>query len=120
VAGKHYHKNSIAAPVAIVMMLLLMASWYGEFLDVKRAFLRGEFEEGKTLYIKVPEGFRKYYPIGYVLLLLKTIYRLKQAGGSRFLEAGDYGICKHDIYKKSGPSLSLFFLKRKRIPPSNL
>jgi hypothetical protein len=29
--------------------------------------------------MEVPEGFRRYYPVGWVLLLLKTIYGLKQA-----------------------------------------
>jgi hypothetical protein len=84
VAGKHYGKTSIAAPVTsdttirIVLMLLLMASWYGELLDIKGVFLHGEFEEGKSLYMEVLEGFGKYYPTGYVLFLLKTIYGLKQ------------------------------------------
>jgi hypothetical protein len=56
-----------------------MASWYGELIDVNGAFLHGDFEEGKTLHMEVPEGFEKYYPVGFVLLLLKTIYGLKQA-----------------------------------------
>jgi hypothetical protein len=85
VAGKHYDATSIAAPVTsdttirIVLTLLLMANWCGELLDVKGAFLHGEFEEGKRLYMDVPEGFKKYYPVGVVLLLLKTLYGLKQA-----------------------------------------
>lgn len=29
--------------------------------------------------MKVPQGFEKYYPVGVVLELLKTIYGLKQA-----------------------------------------
>jgi hypothetical protein len=49
-------------------------------LDVKGVFLNGEFEEGKALHMDVPEEFKKYYPVGFVLLLLKkTIYQLKQA-----------------------------------------
>jgi hypothetical protein len=52
VAGKHYDATAIAAPVTsdttihIVLMLLLMANWYGELLDVEGAFPHGEFEEG--------------------------------------------------------------------------
>jgi hypothetical protein len=81
----HYDENSIAAPVTsdttirIVLTLLLMATWYGKLLDVKGAFLHGQFEEGKQLYMEVPEGFQQYYPMGMVLLLLKTLYGLKQA-----------------------------------------
>ncbi len=56
-----------------------MAGWYGELLDVKGAFLHGEFEEGEQLFMEIPEGFQMYYPMGMVLLLLKTIYGLKQA-----------------------------------------
>jgi hypothetical protein len=85
VAGKHYDASSIAAlgtsdtTIRIVLTLLLMANWYGELLDVKGAFLHGIFEEGERLYMDVPEGFKKYYPVGVVLLLLKTLYGLKQA-----------------------------------------
>jgi hypothetical protein len=85
IPGKHYDPNTIAAPVTsdttirIVLTLLLMAGWYGELLDVKGAFLHGEFEEGEVLYMDVPEGFKQYYPVGMVLLLLKTLYGLKQA-----------------------------------------
>jgi hypothetical protein len=85
VAGKHYEENLIAAQITsdttirIVLNILLMANWYGELLDVKGAFLHGEFEEGEALYMEVPEGFKRYYPMEFVLLLLKTIYGLKQA-----------------------------------------
>jgi hypothetical protein len=85
VAGKHYDPNSIAAPVTsdttirIVMTLFLMASWCGKLLDVKGALLQGEFETGETLFMIIPEGLAKYYPVGCVLVLLKTIYGLKQS-----------------------------------------
>jgi hypothetical protein len=85
VAGKHYNATAITASVTsdttihIVLTLLLMANWYGELLDVKGVFLHDEFEEGEKLYMQVPEEFEKYYPVGVVLLLLKTIYGLKQA-----------------------------------------
>jgi hypothetical protein len=52
ISGKHYDATSIAATVTsdmticIVLMLLLMVSWYGKLLDVKGSFLHGEFEEG--------------------------------------------------------------------------
>jgi hypothetical protein len=84
IAGKHYNATYIAAPVTSDMticigIILLMVNWYGKLLDVKGAFLHGEFEEGVALYMEVPEGSKKYYPLGWALLLLKTIYGLKQA-----------------------------------------
>ena len=57
-----------------------MAGWVGEVLDIQGAFLHGLFEDNEEHYIEVPEGFEKYYdPIEYLLLLLRTIYGLKNA-----------------------------------------
>ena len=47
-------------------------------MDIKGAFLHGQFEDGKVIYMKVPHGFGKFYP-DVVLKLKKCIYRLKQA-----------------------------------------
>ena len=61
-------------------MLRIMARWVGEILDVKKAFLHGNFDKGKNVNWKVPEGFKKYYdPMYYVLLLLQMLYGLKQS-----------------------------------------
>jgi hypothetical protein len=47
---------------------------------VKGAFLHGDFEDGRNVYMEVPEGFQQWYnPMLYVLLLLQTLYGLKQA-----------------------------------------
>ena len=57
-----------------------MAIWIGELLDVKGAFLHGDFGPNEVpILMKIPQGFEKYYPVGWVLLLKKTIYGLKQA-----------------------------------------
>ncbi len=48
-------------------------------LDVKGAFLCGNFENNEEIYMKVPQGFERFYSENAVLLLLKTIYGLKQA-----------------------------------------
>jgi hypothetical protein len=86
VDGVHYESHNISAPVTndvtirIVLVLLIMAGWVGELVDIKGAFLHGDFEEGKNVYMEVPEGFEKYYdPMYYVLLLLQTLYGLKQS-----------------------------------------
>jgi hypothetical protein len=86
VDGVHYDSHNISAPVTndvtirIVMVLMIMGGWVGELLDVKGAFLHGDFEEDRNVYMEVPEGFEKYYdPRIYVLYLLQTIYGLKQS-----------------------------------------
>ena len=69
VEGLHYDGASIAALVTngmiirIIMVLALMAGWASKIVDVKGAFLRGEFEEGaKPVYLKLPKGFERFYP----------------------------------------------------------
>jgi hypothetical protein len=61
------------------LTLLLLARWYAELIDVKGAFLHGEFDEGEILYMEIPQGFKQYYPAEFIWLLLRTIYGLKQA-----------------------------------------
>jgi hypothetical protein len=56
---------------------MIMANWQGQIVDVKCAFLHGEFKDGEVIYIKVPHGFEKFYPDDVVLKL--KIYGLKQA-----------------------------------------
>ena len=83
--GEHYKEDNKAAPVVndttfhILLILMMMAIWYAEVLDVKGAFLIGLFEDGEKIYMRVPEGLEKHYAANMVLLLLKTIYGLKQA-----------------------------------------
>ncbi len=85
VEGVHYNGTSIHAPVMnagiiqIVLILIIMANWQGQILDVKGAFLHGEFEDGEVIYMKAPYGFEKFYPDDVVLKLKKCIYGLKQA-----------------------------------------
>jgi hypothetical protein len=75
----------VAAPVTnditirIVMILMIMAMWMGELLDVKGAFLHGQFgEREKPLHMFIPQGMEQYYPLNWNLKLLKTIYGLCQ------------------------------------------
>ena len=83
--GQHYKSDETAAPVVndmtirIVLILMIMAKFCAELVDVRGAFLLGEFGQEERLYMEIPEGFEKFYPAGVVLLLLKTIYGLKQA-----------------------------------------
>lgn len=49
-------------------------------MDLKGVFLRGKFEENaQPIYMKVPQGFEKFYPTNCVLKFLKTLYCLSEA-----------------------------------------
>ena len=84
VDGEHYDKDTTAAPVVnetmirIVFIMIIMTGWYAKLLDVHGAFLHSEFEEGTQIFMEVSEGFKTFYPSDCYLLLLKTIYGLKQ------------------------------------------
>ena len=70
IEGIHYDVDTTA--------LMVMADWYAEVVDMRGVFLHGKFKEGTKMYMEVPEGFEKFYPIGCLLLLLQTFYGLKQ------------------------------------------
>ena len=114
VDGMHYDATSIAPPVTIelsvriLMVMMLMADWVGHVLDVKGAFLRGEIEPNQPpIYIKVPEGFEEFYPIGCVLLFLHTIYELKEAAMAFWKEI--LKAFKHMGYNRSKVGSCLYF-----------
>ncbi len=85
VEGQHYNGTTINSPVTnsatirIVLMLMIIASMLAHVVDVKGAFLHGEFEDREIMHMKVPQGFEKHFPEGSVLLLLKCLFGLKQA-----------------------------------------
>jgi hypothetical protein len=85
VEGVHYDGTRTHAPVTntgtirIVLILMIMANWQGQIVDVKGAFLHGEFKDSEVIYMNVPHGFEKFYPDDAVLKLKKCIYGLKQA-----------------------------------------
>jgi hypothetical protein len=68
-----------SATIRIVLMLMIMANMLAHVVDVKEAFLHGEFEDGEIIHMKVPQGFENHFPEGSVLLLKKCLYGLKQA-----------------------------------------
>jgi Reverse transcriptase (RNA-dependent DNA polymerase) len=85
VNGEHYDEDSKFAPVVsdatihIVLILIIMAGWWAELLDVHGAFLHSIFEKGWKVYMEIPQGFEKFYPKNCMLLLKKTLYGTKQA-----------------------------------------
>jgi Reverse transcriptase (RNA-dependent DNA polymerase) len=54
-------------------------------MDVNGAFLHGEFEKGRRVYLKVPECFEKFCPGNVALELKKTLYGTKQAAKAFWL-----------------------------------
>ncbi len=58
---------------------MIMASMLAHVVDVKGAFIHGEFEDGEIIQIKIPQGFEKHFPEGSVLLLSNCLYKLKQS-----------------------------------------
>ncbi len=85
VEGQHYNGTTISSPVTnsatirIVLTIMIMASMLAHVVDVKEAFLHGEFEDGEIIHMKIPQGFEKHFPVGSVLLLKKCLYGIKQA-----------------------------------------
>jgi hypothetical protein len=85
VKGQHYDGTTISSPVTnsatirIVLTFMVMAIMLAHVVDVKGAFLHGEFKDGKIIHMKVLQSFEKHFPVGSVLLLKKCLYWLKQA-----------------------------------------
>ena len=83
--GEHYDGTSIASPVTndatirITMVLMLLATWSAQIVDVKGAFLHGNLDDDEKIYMEIPEEFEDKYCVNCVLLLRRTLYDLKQA-----------------------------------------
>ena len=83
--GKDYDGNATSAPVVnnatirILLVLSILAAFDAWVVDVKGAFLKGNFKSWERVHMRIPEGMQTLQTIGWVLLLLKTIYGLKQA-----------------------------------------
>ena len=86
VPNVHYRPEWISAPVSnavtirIMLVLLLMMGGYAHIVDVCSAFLLGLFDnDEERVYVSIPKGWDKFFPANTVLLLMKTVYGLKQA-----------------------------------------
>jgi len=85
VDGSYYASNSIATPVTnpitvqIVFMLDCMNSlWTSATINVEGAFLQGCFENGKELYVEVPDGFNEWYQGDIVLHMNVLLYGISK------------------------------------------
>ncbi len=85
VEGQHYDASSISSPltngmtIKLVLTLMLASDSNAHVVDIKGAFLQGEFDDGEKIYIKIPLEFEEFYDDDTFLLLKKCLYGLKQA-----------------------------------------
>ena len=90
-AGVSYDPRDIMSPVLheitvrIMLVLMIMALWHTEIIDVKGAFLKASFDPKHKVYMESPEGFEKFYPKNVLLLLKKTLYGVKNAAKAFWL-----------------------------------
>jgi hypothetical protein len=102
-----------AAPVAskivirMVMVLIVMASWWAKLLGVQGAFLTGEMDPDTKCYLQVPEGFEKFYPMNVVLRLYKMLHGLKQSAYKFWKML--VMVMKHMSFERSKVDPYLFF-----------
>jgi hypothetical protein len=85
VDGIHYDSSNILSPVKndatirIIMVLMIIFKWSAQLVDVKGAFLCRNLKDGQEIFMEFPEGFEEFYGAYVLMLLLQTIYELKQA-----------------------------------------
>ena len=58
---------------------MLMGGFAAHLVDVNGAFLLGQFKPEEKIYMKIPLGFKKFYPSGGLLFLKCTLYGIKNA-----------------------------------------
>jgi hypothetical protein len=87
---------------------MMMMQGTGKLCDVKGAFLHGTFCNGEEIYLRIPQGFEKYYNASRQLLrLTKTIYGLKQSAMAFWRELL---VCMRDMgYERSKADPCLYF-----------
>jgi Reverse transcriptase (RNA-dependent DNA polymerase) len=62
-----------------VLTLIAIVGWYAALADVKGAFLLGDWESEREIYMDIPKGWEHHYPPNSVLKLLKTVYGARQS-----------------------------------------
>ena len=83
--GVSYDPCDIMSPVVheitvhIMLVLMIMALWHAEIIDVKVVFLKASFDPKHKVYMEIPKGYKKFYPKNMLLLLKKTLYGVKNA-----------------------------------------
>ena len=89
--GVSYDPCDIMSPVVheitvgIMLVLIIMALWHAEIIDVKGAFLKASFDPKHKVYMEIPKGFKKFYTNNVLLFLKKTLYGVKNAAKAFWL-----------------------------------
>jgi Reverse transcriptase (RNA-dependent DNA polymerase) len=117
--GLHFDSSGTSASavnditIGIVLVLTILAGWTAMLLDVRGAFMNWRFKDGEKVYMYVPEGFEKWYPGDDVLLLLKTLYGLKQAAMQFWREMAKALAYMKYLRSKADPCLSFKWVNGK-------
>ncbi len=56
-----------------------MASMLAHVVDIKGAFLHGEFEDGEIIHMEIPQGFEKHFPgegVDYMAVKWRRMYSI--------------------------------------------
>jgi Reverse transcriptase (RNA-dependent DNA polymerase) len=83
--GIHYDSTNTSSPVMnditirVSLILAILAKWHVEVVDVKGAFLHGEFEDGEIIHMEIPKGFERFIRRILFLKLKKTLYGIIHA-----------------------------------------
>jgi hypothetical protein len=64
----------IDVTIRVMLILAIMANWLAWIVDVEGAFLQGRFQNGELIFMKIPNGFQKFYPSYVMLKLLRVHY----------------------------------------------
>ncbi len=85
--GLHYYIAAISSPVTsntstrMVLTIMAVAGYKARVIGVKAEFLNGELKNKEEIYMKIHEGFEKFYPKqDSWLQIKKPIFGLKQSG----------------------------------------
>ena len=76
-AGVSYDPCDIMSPVVhevtvhVMLVLMIIAIWHAEIIDVKGAFLKASFDPKHKVYMKIPKGFENSTPRMYYSYLIK-------------------------------------------------
>lgn len=93
--------------VRTMLTIALMGRWAMHVVNVKGAFLLGEFDDGIEIHMEIPEGFEQWYEHDELWLLLQTIYGIKQAAMAFWREVNK--AMKNMGFKQSAIDPCLFY-----------
>ena len=71
--------------VRILLVLMIMALWHAEIIDIKGAFLKASFDPKHKVYMEIPKRFGKFYPKDALQLVKKTQNGVKNAAKAFWL-----------------------------------